>query len=208
VASRIVATAGTKLPIALSLASCGCPALVSTPVTGPSQKSFSPVADLLPERTAPELKYLQAKWASLMSYGLTVDLLEEVLPLKTNVATVLNKIRDVAEKLESELGNEDNVFMEEPARKWKNLPRPAEPLVVGIDGGFIHAREGDNRKAGWFEVIVGKSMQENHPAKRFASVQTYDDKPKRRLYETLRSQQLYLSPEADTFWIGSMSPCG
>ena len=34
------------------------------------QKSFSPLIALLPERSAPELCYLQTKWASLMSYGL------------------------------------------------------------------------------------------------------------------------------------------
>jgi hypothetical protein len=27
-------------------------------------------------------------------------------------------------------------------------------------GGYVHARDGDNRKAGWFEVIVGKSLPE------------------------------------------------
>jgi len=44
-------------------------------------RTFSPLADLLPERTAPERLYLEAKFASLMSYGLTIKLLEEVLPL-------------------------------------------------------------------------------------------------------------------------------
>ena len=37
------------------------------------RRSFSPLADLLPERTAPELLYLEAKFAALMSYGVTVD---------------------------------------------------------------------------------------------------------------------------------------
>lgn len=39
--------------------------------------------------TAPELQYLQAKWASLMSYGLTVDLLEEVLPIQVDSTRVI-----------------------------------------------------------------------------------------------------------------------
>jgi len=43
--------------------------------------SFSPLVKLLPDRTAPEFIYIQSKWASLMSYGLTVDLLEEILPI-------------------------------------------------------------------------------------------------------------------------------
>lgn len=45
------------------------------------QASFSPIAEALPEHIAPELRYLESKWASLVSYGMTVKLLEEVLPL-------------------------------------------------------------------------------------------------------------------------------
>src|SRR5215475_9373279 len=35
--------------------------------------SVSPLAELLSERAAPELVYLETKFASLMSYGLTVE---------------------------------------------------------------------------------------------------------------------------------------
>ena len=56
---------------------------------GQSQKSKSPLAALLNERAAPELVYLEARLASLMSYGLTVELLTEILPLK-NVLLPIN----------------------------------------------------------------------------------------------------------------------
>jgi len=72
------------------------------------KKSFSPLAEHLPERTAPELLYLQTKWASLMSYGLTVEHLEEVLPIQVNVATAFRKMHTVAERVESELGDEQH----------------------------------------------------------------------------------------------------
>jgi hypothetical protein len=39
--------------------------------------------DLLPEHTAPELLYLESKWASLVSYGLTVEALRDFLPVDT-----------------------------------------------------------------------------------------------------------------------------
>ena len=52
------------------------------------KRSYSPLAQKLPERTTPELKYLQTKWASLMSYGLTTDILEEVLPIQANIKTI------------------------------------------------------------------------------------------------------------------------
>jgi len=34
-------------------------------------KTFSPLAELLPNHTLPELLFLETKWASLMSYGMT-----------------------------------------------------------------------------------------------------------------------------------------
>ena len=40
-----------------------------------NRASVSPLAELLSERTAPELAYLETKFAALMSYGLTVELL-------------------------------------------------------------------------------------------------------------------------------------
>lgn len=55
-------------------------------------KSFSPLADLLTECTSPELLYLESKFAALMSYGQSANLLAEVLPVgeQLNAATVRN----------------------------------------------------------------------------------------------------------------------
>ena len=46
------------------------------------------------------------------------------------------------------------------------------PLTIGLDGGFIHAKDQKSRGEGWFEVIAGKSMPEEGAAKFFAYVQT------------------------------------
>jgi Plasmid pRiA4b ORF-3-like protein len=70
------------------------------------------------------------------------------------------------------------------------LPPPGPPLTVGLDGGFIHAKDQKSRGEGWFEVIAGKSMSEEGAAKCFAYVQTYDTNPKRRLFELMKSQGL------------------
>jgi hypothetical protein len=165
----------------------------------PASRSFSPLAELLPERTAPELLYLQSKWATLLSYGLTVDLLAEVLPMQTNVATVLRNLQQVAEHLEHELGDEQVMFIEGCPAAWEALPEPSGRLTVGIDGGYVHARNGDNRKAGWFEVIAGKSIPYEGPSKRFAFVNDYDEKPKRRLFETLQAQGLQMNQDITFF---------
>jgi hypothetical protein len=169
--------------------------------------SVSPLAALLPERTTPELLYLEAKFAALMSYGVTVNLLAEILPLgqDLNVATVFRDVQKVAERIEHELGEERPMFIEGCPRDWEQLPEPEGPLTVGIDGGYVHAREAPSREEGWFEVIVGRTVPTEGTAKCFGFVQNYDTKPKRRLFEVLHSQGMqanqqltFLSDGGDT----------
>jgi hypothetical protein len=81
-------------------------------------------------------------------------------------------------------------FIEGCPRDWEQLPEPAGPLTVGIDGDYVHAREAPSRQEGWFEVIVGKSVPTDGTAKCFGFVHRYDTKPKRRLFEVLKSQGL------------------
>ena len=72
------------------------------------RKSFSPLAEVLPERTSPELRYLETKFAALVSYGLTLKLLEEVLPIGQDLSarTLRRQVHQAAERLEAELGDE------------------------------------------------------------------------------------------------------
>ena len=164
---------------------CGC-------CSKEERRSFSPLVELLPERTAPELAYLENKFAAMISYGLTAKLLAEVLPTggNINVAGVYRNLQRVAERMEAELGEEKWQFIDGCQRDWDALPPPGPPLTVGLDGGFIHAKDQKSRGEGWFEVIAGKSMPEEGAAKCFAYVQTYDTKPKRRLFELMKSQGL------------------
>ena len=164
---------------------CGC-------CSKEEYRSFSPLADLLTERTAPELTYLENKFAAVISYGLTVELLAEVLPTgeDINVAGVYRNVQGVAERMEAELGEEKWQLIDGCQREWDTLPPPGPPLIVGLDGGFIHAKDQKSRDEGWFEVIAGKSMPEEGVPKCFAYVQSYDTKPKRRLFELMKSQGL------------------
>src|SRR5712692_9942596 len=198
---------------------CSCQQ-AKTPQHTNKQISFSPLARLLPERTAPEFVYLQTKWAAVMSYGRTAQLLEEVLPLEKRISTAAlsQHVHQVATRVDGELGDEQCSFIEGCPAEWEALPEPAGPLVMGIDGGYVHAREGQNRKAGSFEIIVGKSITGEHPSKRFGFVNSYDTKSKRRVYVVLKAQgmqmnqqviflsdggddvrdlQLYLNPQAE-----------
>jgi hypothetical protein len=53
--------------------SCGC--------TRRKTSSFRPLSVRLTEPVAPELLYMEAKWSSLVSYGLRLDALQDFLPI-------------------------------------------------------------------------------------------------------------------------------
>lgn len=52
----------------------------------------------------------------------------------------------------------------------------------------MHARDRDCRKAGWFEVLVGKSLPETGENKRFTFVHQCEEKPRRHLATALNAQ--------------------
>ena len=62
----------------------------------------------LPERVTPDLLELEARWASLASYGITAERLADVLPIgdAINATTIRQDTLRVAERLEAELGTE------------------------------------------------------------------------------------------------------
>ncbi len=158
----------------------------------PQPATFSPLKDLLTAKTSPELLFMEAKWSALVSYGLSTKALQEFLPVdkKLSPSTVRCHALAVARRLESELGEERTFFVEGCPRDWEELPDAPGPITVGIDGGYL--RRWHDRKKN-FEVIVGKSVPTEGRSKCFGLVQTRDQKPKRRLFNLLRSQGMQMN---------------
>ena len=150
--------------------------------------SFRPLSALLPASVAPELLYMEAQWSSLVSYGMSLEALQDFLPLEVtlDVKTVRYDTLKVAKRLEAELGDEQPCFIEGSPSEWDLLPLPDGSCKVGIDGGYVRNWFA---KQHHFEVIVGKSTRacgedeanKTPSSKRFGFVQTLDTKPKRRL---------------------------
>jgi hypothetical protein len=157
------------------------PRLLHCPCYRRKTTSFRHLSALLTESAAPELLFIETKWASLVSYGLTVDALTDFLPLDAtlDVKTVRHDTLKMAERCEAELGEEQWSFIDGCPRDWSDLPIPDGPITVGIDGGYVRDWEAKKRN---FEVIVGKSMlafkrdeaEEIPSSKRFGFVQTID----------------------------------
>jgi hypothetical protein len=187
--------------------------------------TFRPRNALVTDAVAPKLLFMETKWASLVSYGLTAQALKDFLPVDAtlNATTIQNHTLTVGQRCEDELGEEQWAFVEGCPADWETLPIPDGPITVGIDGGYVRDW---NEKKNHFEVIEGKSIlafrredEEDIPSSKcFGFVQTLDTKPKRRLFEVLRSQghqlnqqitylsdggdtvrdlQLYLNPQAE-----------
>ena len=175
-------TAFGSLPLtALRLRRCRCGA----DHAAGDRASFSPLADLLPERTTPELLYLETRWGALVSYGLAARMLGDVLPMDRPVSP-----ERVRRHLHAVTAGEEAAMEEEPhgpAWAWSGcqrdldeMPPPDGPAYVGVDGGFVRDRAGS-----WFEVVAGKSVpgfrrnapedDPPRPAKCFAFVQAHDD---------------------------------
>jgi hypothetical protein len=156
-------------------------------------KTFRPTAAWLKGRTSPERLYLETKWGSLIPYEKVADLLKEVLPVSesNHHERVREHLQSVAERMEAELGEERQPDPVQP-EVTAELPLPNGPMTVGIDGGYVRAAH----KEGCFEVIAGRSVvafrrrEEDvvPPPKCFGFVQTYDPKPRRRLWELMKSQ--------------------
>ncbi|MCZ6831216.1 MAG: ISKra4 family transposase [Gammaproteobacteria bacterium] len=151
-------------------------------------KTFGVLNDWLSDHNSPELQYIETKWASLMSYGMTVDLLKDVLPVNDSLdaETVRHHLHKTAMRQDEQLKDQPR-FISGCQNQWAELPRPGKPMTVGIDGGYV--RDSRNRKSN-FEVIVAKSFSETEAPKRLGFVQTLDDEPERRLMKMLKNQGL------------------
>jgi hypothetical protein len=110
---------------------CGCQPADS--------QTFSPLTELFIEHTAPELLYLETRWASLISFGLTAALLKDVLPVAgtTNPETVRQHLHRVADRHDADLGREPARLVESGPAAGQASPVPREAVIVGIDGGYL-----------------------------------------------------------------------
>jgi hypothetical protein len=100
---------------------------------------------------------MEAKWSSLVSYGLSLDALQDFLPidLSLDVKTVRYDTLKVAKRLEAELGENQASCIEGEPSDWELLPPPEGSFKVGVDGGYVRNWVDKKHK---FEVIVGKSI--------------------------------------------------
>jgi hypothetical protein len=94
--------------------------------------TISPLTELLPDHVAPERLYLETRWASLVPYAATADLLADVLPIGSgiNATTVRQHVLRAAERMEGDLAEQRVSFME------GTDPRDWEARYIGFVHGY------------------------------------------------------------------------
>ncbi len=121
-------------------------------------KSFA-VLDLEAATVAPELAYVTARYAALAPFGQVAALLSELLPISgaRNAGTVRNRTLRVGEAV---------VQPHATKTAQQTAAKPAEPVVVGLDGGYVRSRHRQDERH--FEVIAGKVIDAHGIQSRFA----------------------------------------
>src|SRR5580698_1749960 len=143
--------------------------------------SFSPLAQLLPDRCTPELRRVQAELGARHSFREAAQLLSMLLPCSpTNHATIRNRTHRVAAEIEA---------------KAPEAPRdvPAlnanDEIVVMIDGAHIRAVPGYQSRH--LDVTVGKVEVSGHRPRRFALAPKGSDRPLTAVRAALVEQGWY-----------------
>ena len=127
------------------------------------KKSFSPLADALLTHTHPELAYLQARWASLISYGQSLRLLEDVLPIEgaISLANMKVKVPQIGQRIEADRAAQQVVGMLQPDTTETMTSREdvLPSIIVGVDAGYIRSNIAKNEGPRRFGVIAAKTVE-------------------------------------------------
>jgi hypothetical protein len=157
------------------------------------RSTFTPLASLLPERYTPELGLVEAKLAAHMAFSAAGKLLAELLPVGRTVHgnETRRHVYRIGARLDAELGASDEyAHMDGSGRALRALPKPDIPIVVNIDGGYIHSSNQTSRRDGWFQAVCGTVTRHDGQVRRFGFVPNIDTRPRRRIRDTLIAQGL------------------
>ena len=155
--------------------------------------TFTPLANLLPERFTPELGLVEAKLAAHMAFSAAGKLLGEMLPVGRVVHgnEARRHVHRIGARLDAELDAEDEyAHMDGSGHALRALPKPDMPIVVNIDGGYVHSSNQTSRRDGWFQAVCGTVTSHDVQVRRFGFVPNIDTRPRRRIRDTLIAQGL------------------
>ena len=139
---------------------------------GRKSASFNPLAEILAERSHPELVYLQTRWAGAVSYERASALLADVLPIDAvpRSSSIKDHVRKVGTCIDkAALQNAENFFKSMPLR-FPDPPLEQPRYALQLDAGYIRAvpAKCDGRRS--FAVIAARLRSPDGPSASIAYV--------------------------------------
>lgn len=125
-----------------------------------SKQSLSPLANVLKDRSHPELLYLTTRWASIVSYGTTSILLADVLPIDDTMScsSIRNAVVRIGQRMD-ERTVETLAASAELERKKLDRAHRVEtdhPLAIELDAGYIRSTDRSEAGSRWFSATVAR----------------------------------------------------
>ena len=124
-----------------------------------SRKSFSPLAQALTHRSHPELLYLTTRWASILSYGASSTLLDEILPIGAamSCSSVRNAVRRIGQHMDKSATPEDAALDCDRAKLARAHRVEADhQLAIELDAGYIRSTDRTETGSRWFSATVAR----------------------------------------------------
>lgn len=154
------------------------------------RRTFSPLTGLLAERVTPELALVEAKLAAHMSYQAACGLLGELFPVgrRLHRSEMLRTVARLADRLDTELAADEVSYRD--GHHLNDITPPGMPIVVSVDGGYVHSAEQTSRRDGWFQAVCGTVTTHAGETRRFGFVPNVDPTPRSRIRDVLEAQGL------------------
>ena len=132
-----------------------------------------------------------------MAFSAAGKLLGELLPVGRVVHgnETCRHVHRIGARLDAELDRGDEyAYMDGSGHALRALPKPGMPLVVNIDGGYVHSSAQTSRRDGWFQAVCGTVTRHDGQVRRFGFVPNVDTRPRRRIRDTLIAQRVTSEP--------------
>ena len=125
-----------------------------------NKQTFSPLSNVLKDRSHPELLYLTTRWASIVSYGTTSILLADVLPIDDamSCSSIRNAVRRIGQRMDESAVEAPAPSAELDRRKLDRAHRVEtdHQLAIELDAGYIRSTDRSEAGSRWFSATVAR----------------------------------------------------
>ncbi|MFM0669094.1 ISKra4 family transposase [Paraburkholderia sediminicola] len=145
--------------------SCACQRTARTP-----QHVVHPLSKELSWRVAPELEYLQTKWAAHLPYRQAAAMLKEVLPLDKGISSsgIRNRILDIGKELDADIERDIAKLTQTVADV--QVRESSHVAAVSVDSAWLRNCDPGRGPGRHVNIVAGRATFTDGPPKLYAYV--------------------------------------